>query len=181
MANFPGQQNIDIGDVGKLWMEVFGNKDDGLMETAITLVLMDAKYWPTIREIRDAIAELTTVNYSSAALRQLGEPPRSRSMPLVAKKALEAVKNGRAKEYLSQIDIGDVRDYVKNLFPDISDSLIRQNYNELAFAAESAGKCEVCMWDAAGCETSGYYPVPRLEKEGYVRLEYTPCTKKRKK
>lgn len=177
IANFPMSQNIDVFNVAALWTKHFGDKPDDVMETAFNMVLMDAKYWPTVKDISNAITELTAVNYGSVTFRQLDEPLKERS--LASKKAFDIVKSGKSKEYLANMDIGGIKEYVKDKFPDMSDSLIRQNYSELSFAAESAELCTVCMWNAAGCETNGYYPIPHLKKEGYIRLEYAPCVKRK--
>ena len=56
VANFPMQQNINTCAVAGLWLEHFCDRPDDLMEKAFKIVLAEAKYWPTVRDIREAIA-----------------------------------------------------------------------------------------------------------------------------
>lgn len=177
-ANFPAQQNINLGEVGRLWMHYFEEKPDDVMDGAVNLVLLNSRTWPTVRDINDAVNSLTAdKHYASAVFRRLEYSPKSRQMSPAVQKALAMVKSGRAKEFFAGMDISAVREYAKSVFPDISESVIRKNYNELDTAKSCLERCRSCMWTTADCDTSGFYIAPVLKKGGWISNEYKMCPK----
>lgn len=71
-----------------------------------------------------------------------------------------------------------IADFAVGKFPRISPELIRRNYNELAYAMEVEQCCHVCM-SLDMCEellnTHGFQPVLKLQSDGWMDVEYTPC------
>lgn len=55
---FPGMQQKDLRATAELWAELLGDLDYRLAEAALARVLLTAKYFPTIAEIREAAMEI---------------------------------------------------------------------------------------------------------------------------
>lgn len=181
LANFPLIRNTDISDVLKLWTKHFGEIPDDLLQTAFHLVLARNKYWPSVKDIQDAINELK-FKENNVPLSLLSEPeisPESqRNVFLALKKAKSLLLEDKLKEFNKSIDIEHVRDYTKRLFPEISDNLIRENIGNIEYAKEATDLCSCCMWDTANCETGGFYPILKIKRSGYVSITMSPCRKK---
>jgi hypothetical protein len=60
MANWPGMQdrNVKIEATALLWQRMLNDVPYELAEKALCKVLMTAKFWPTVSEIREAVDSL---------------------------------------------------------------------------------------------------------------------------
>lgn len=58
-ANFPHIQEKDLGPTVALWREMLSDLPFDLAKAALIKVLVTAKFWPTVAEIREAAAELS--------------------------------------------------------------------------------------------------------------------------
>lgn len=156
-------------------MATFKNHSDDLMETAIHLVIMSCRTWPTVADINNAVDELQRDIRMEPQLQRL--PSRSDFSSPLAQKVFEVIKNDKAKEYLAQVDISPVKKYALTKFPDMTDDTIRRNYNELHTAMTSLEKCRGCQWQNGKCDTNGFYIVPMIAVNGWVKTEYAMCPK----
>lgn len=57
-ANFPALQDKDLGPTAELWYRMLADVPYELAERALLKVLATVKYFPTIAEVREAVAEL---------------------------------------------------------------------------------------------------------------------------
>ncbi len=60
LANFPNMQEKDMVPTAKLWEKLLGDIPYNVAEKALIKVLATARFFPTVAEIRQAAAELTT-------------------------------------------------------------------------------------------------------------------------
>lgn len=155
-------------------MGLFGNKDDGLMETAVRLCWLNYKYFPTPAEITQSIKDLQYEEQTKP--KQLSwEVKRTNSLH---QKIMDmATGKTDTKEYLSKVDISEIRQYAKVFFPDISDVLVLKNYPEFAHGMESQAMCFACRIDKSACITGGYQVTHWLYKDGTVKNEMKKCEK----
>jgi hypothetical protein len=155
-------------------MGLFGNKDDGLMETAIRLCWLNYKYFPTPAEITQSIRDL-----------QYEEQTKPKQLSWFVKRTNSlhqqimdmATSKTDTKEHLSKVDISHMRQYAKVFFPDISDELVLKNYPEFANGMESQAMCFACRTDKAVCITGGYQVRHCINKDGTVKNEMKKCEK----
>jgi hypothetical protein len=155
-------------------MGLFGNKDDGLMETAVRLCWLNYKYFPTPAEITQSIKDLQYEEQTKP--KQLSWEVK-RTNTLHQKIMDMATGKTDTKEYLSKVDISEMRQYAKVLFPDISDELVLKNYPEFASGMESQAMCFACRTDPSVCITKGYQIRHRMESNGYIKNEMAKCQK----
>lgn len=57
-ANFPNMQEKDMGPTVALWSEILSDIPFDLAKAALIKVLVTAKFWPTVAEIREAATQL---------------------------------------------------------------------------------------------------------------------------
>lgn len=139
------------------------------------LCLLNCKSFPTVADIKGAIRELAFDRQTEPKPRL--EAPRSRKVSPVAKKVFDAIRQGKGEDLFNSFDRSHVTGYAKAVFTEISDETISRNYNELAFAYEMSERCRGCMWNSGQCDTSGYFVVPVMCSNGWVKVEYRRCKK----
>lgn len=175
-ANFPLCSGIDTKGTTGLWLSSFQQTPDDVFETAIRLVLLTCKSFPTVAEIRRAIDELR---------QELNTQPkptliaRSRKVNPATVAALEQAKQGKVKELIANVDVQELLEFARLKFPDISEQTVKANFNELLAAKEDSDRCFACRYQPGQCLTNGYYIKPRMMPEGWVKNEYAVCGKKR--
>jgi hypothetical protein len=159
-----------------LWLKMFGNVADDVMETAIRYCLLSCKKFPTVADIKSAISEINRdLSYQSKP--QL-EAPRAKWMSKAASKAAAIVRESRAKEFLDRLDYSDLHIYAKQYFPDIAIDIVKENSNVVQYCMEENNRCTGCQWTDGRCHSDGYYPVPVLNKNGSISWEMKMCGKK---
>lgn len=159
-------------DTLTIWMGLFGNKDDGLMETALRLCWSTCKFFPTPAEITTAIKEL--VFEETTKPKQIGYEVKRDSN--LAKKALDFVRDGKAKEYMQSLNIDKLVEYARDKFPDISPELVLRNYPEFMQGMEQQEKCFACRMQKQACQ--GWMVKPYLDfKTGWVSNQMGKCEK----
>jgi len=67
IANFPSLQEREMGPTAALWYKMMSDIPYNIAEAALTKVLSTAKYFPTIAEILEAVAEITSPEIDTAA------------------------------------------------------------------------------------------------------------------
>lgn len=157
-----------------LWYQVFGNRDDGLMETACRLVLLNCKRFPTIADFNSAIDELL---HTEPPQHPALPAPRDRAMSPAARKVLKLVRQGQAREYLDEVDVTDLMAFAREKWPDITESLVRRNLCEIMRAKEVDEMCQACMWAPKDCVSGGYRSVYSITPEGWLEETMMPCQK----
>ena len=175
-ANYPDSR-IDEKKTMALWLDVFRDASDDLMETAVRMCVLSCKKFPTVADIKQAIAEWyheASLQTGAAALPH----PRSRQTSPAADRAFTAIRSGQAKEYAENLYDKDVFEWIKCKMPDITDESIRRNYPEIQYAYESNVRCLGCRWHNGGCDTQGFYAVPLMMTGGFVKNEMARCSKK---
>jgi hypothetical protein len=156
------------------WMESFQKYNDDLMETAVILCISSLKKFPMISDIKDAIKELAYDEQSKP--KQLSWDVK-RTNSLHQKIMDMATGKTDTKEYLSKVDITEMKQYAKVFFLDISDELVLRNYPEFAHGMESQAMCFACRTDKSVCITGGYQVTHWLCKDGTVKNEMRKCEK----
>lgn len=154
-------------------MGLFSNKDDGLMKTAVRLCWLKCKFFPTPADITEAIKDLTY----DAQTKPKQLPARSNWTSPAAQKVFDMVRQDKVKDYIANMDISDVTEYARTKFTEISDTLIRKNYAELAHAKHDWDMCEYCKLDSKACLTHGWYAEPTLNSDGWIVNKMAKCQK----
>jgi hypothetical protein len=164
----------DEKDTLDIWMGLFGNKDDGLMETALHLCWTSYKFFPSPAEIKEAIKEL--LHEEQTQPKQLAwEVKRNNSLH---QKIMEmAIGKTDTKSFISKLDVTKLMQYAKVFFPDISEETVKRNYPEFAQGRESQDMCFSCRYDQSACLTKGYQIRHALDHNGYVKNEMLKCQK----
>lgn len=67
VSNFPNMQDKDLSMTAVLWEEMLSDLPFGLVKNALIKVLVTAKYWPTVAEIREAALSLQNPRAITAA------------------------------------------------------------------------------------------------------------------
>jgi hypothetical protein len=155
-------------------MGLFGGKDDGLIETAVRLCWLKCKFFPTPADINEAIKDL---QYEEQTKPKLQLPSRQNWYDPQAKKAFEMVAQGKAKQFLDEADIGELLEYARIHFPDISPETVRKNYPELQQGLECSNMCWNCRIDKNACLTQGWTIKHWLHKDGRIANEMAKCQK----
>ncbi|TEB15158.1 Loader and inhibitor of phage G40P [Pelotomaculum sp. FP] len=60
LANFPHLQDKDMGPTVVLWMKILSDIPYDVVQAALAKVLATAKFWPTVAEIREAAAAISS-------------------------------------------------------------------------------------------------------------------------
>lgn len=79
IANFPSMQERDMGPTAKLWHQMLKDIPYAIAEKAIFKILATAKFFPTVSEILEAIADITNPELNTAA-QAWGEVERAISL-----------------------------------------------------------------------------------------------------
>lgn len=66
LANFPNMQEKDMRPTAKLWAQMLSDIPYPVAEKALVKVLATAKFFPTVAEIREAVAQLTQPSIPTA-------------------------------------------------------------------------------------------------------------------
>lgn len=67
IANFPAMQERDMGPTAKLWHEMLKDVPFKVAKKALLKVLATAKYFPTVAEVLEAIADIAGPRIDTAA------------------------------------------------------------------------------------------------------------------
>lgn len=173
-ANFPLYLGIDTKETTGLWLVSFQKTADDVFETAIRLCMLKCKSFPTVADIKSAIDELRH------EVKTQQQPPmiaRSRRVDPNIMRALDLAKQGKTKELLAGFDVSDLLSFAKTKFPDISESTVRRNFNEILAAKESGEQCFACRYQPNQCLTNGFYVDMKLQPNGWIKNEYVRCPK----
>lgn len=173
-TNYPAVK-VDTKLQAALWMDTFRNTQDELFETAVRMCLLSCKLPPSISDIKQAINEW----HQEARLNTGASLPaaRSRKNSPAAEKAFDMIRSGQAQEYMDSYHNKEVFEWIRTKLPELSDETIRRNYCEVAAAYESNARCHGCMWTYGNCDSAGYYMVPTMEHDGYIKNEMARCQK----
>jgi hypothetical protein len=156
-------------------MGLFGNRDDGLMESAIRLCWLSCKFFPSPADITEAIREVQT-DISIPDNKRL-ERSKNYDSPIIAK-VMEMMRKGEITKFVAEMSIEpELTDYARSKFPNLSDELIRKNYLEIRQAYEGVDKCFGCMWSFGDCVDKGHFPVMELSASGWISLRWHRCQK----
>jgi hypothetical protein len=163
----------DLTLLGVQWAQEFQKYDDELMETAVRGCITFGKKFPMVSEIHDAIRDL-----------QYKENTKPKQLPwdvkrdtAISDKAFKFVAEGRAAEYMANVDISKLLQYARYFFPDISEQLVRKNYSEFAEGLQSSERCLACRLDKHSCITAGYLVKHSLGPNGWISNEMARCCK----
>jgi len=78
----------------------------------------------------------------------------------------------------ARIDSRFIR-YARTKFPDISETLIKQNLCEIITAYDAEVKCQSCCMGIDMCpeliNTAGYTYTMIIQRSGWIKIEYIPC------
>jgi hypothetical protein len=174
VANFPRDRNLEVTETTGLWLKMFGKIQDDLFYTAITLCLSNSKTFPTVADIKQAIRELQWEETTKP--KQLEH--RSNWQEPLAAKAFKMVADGQAKKFLQEVDIGDLVEYARQYFPDISEDSVRKNLPELYQGQESQDCCFSCRISSINdCITKGFVVKHWMEKDGRITNQMLKCQK----
>lgn len=177
-ANKPNQfvDPKNLQATGALWEMNFSQYSDEFMEKAMIQCLVWCKDFPMVADIKKAISELRQMEPIKAP--QL-PPGRSKLQPKAISQAFEAVRIGRTRELMDAVDLSPLKAFARQIFPDISDELIMQNYLELRLSMESMQMCKGCSMDGPYCNSSGFITVPEMNSNGTMKTVMKPCKKRR--
>jgi len=145
------------------------------METALRLCWTTCQFFPTPADITTAIKELqfdesTKPSLQIAHDRKWDEP--------MAFKAFELVGRQKdCKKYLDNVDVTELAEYARSIFPEITDELVLKNYPELSSGQQSLHTCLACTVDKSRCITQGYRIKHVLRPDGYVSNNMSRCQK----
>ncbi len=67
VSNFPNMQDKDLSMTAVLWEEMFSDMPYEFAKNALIKVLVTAKFWPTVAEIREAAVSLQNPNMITPA------------------------------------------------------------------------------------------------------------------
>ncbi|NLI74758.1 MAG: hypothetical protein GX369_08360 [Euryarchaeota archaeon] len=67
VSNYPHMQDKDLRTTARLWQEILSDMPFELAKNALLKVLVTAKYWPTVAEIREAALALQNPGMISPA------------------------------------------------------------------------------------------------------------------
>lgn len=176
-ANMPLSNPKQLEATGQLWKQHFSQYSDEFMEKAVNQCLTWCKTFPTIADIKQAISELRQMD-DPIKTPQL-PPGRSKLQPKAISQAFEAVRLGRTRELMEAVDMSPLKAFARQIFPEISDELIMQNYLELRLSMESMQMCKGCSMDGPYCSSSGFITAPELNKNGTMKNVMKPCRKRR--
>lgn len=175
-ANFPTEFSFDTTGTMGLWLKMFGNIADDVMETAIRLCLLSCKKFPTVADIKGAINEINRdLSYQS---KPHLEQPSAKWMSKAASKAAAIVREGKAKEFFDRLDYSDLHIFAKQYFPEIGIETVKENSNEIQYCMEENNRCLGCQWNDGNCHNSGFYPALVINKNGWISWEMKMCGKK---
>lgn len=175
-ANQPISNPKNLETTGQLWKETFAQYSDEFMEKAIDQCLTWCERFPMVADIKKAIVEVRQMEPIKAP--QL-PPGRSKLQPKAISQAFEAVRLGRTRELMEAVDMSPLKAFARQIFPDISDELIMQNYLELRLSLESMQMCKGCSMDGPYCSSSGFITVPEMNSNGTMKTVMKPCKKRR--
>lgn len=100
-ANFPSMQERDMKPTAVLWEKSLSDVNYEIAEKALIKVLSTSKYFPTLAEIREAIAQLTTTRTIDAmeawgligqAVKRYGFNRQAEAMAMLPDDVVEMVK-----------------------------------------------------------------------------------------
>ena len=108
VSNFPAMQERDMGPTAKLWYQMLKDIPYKIAEQAMFKILATAKFFPTVSEILEAIADITNPEQDTAA-KAWGEVEKAIRFygSYREKEALESMSPRTAKvvEYMGWRDI----------------------------------------------------------------------------
>lgn len=160
-------------DTLTIWMGLFGNKDDGLMETALRSCWTACKFFPTPADITEAIKDLQ-YDESTKPKQLVWEVKRTDSLH---QKIMDmATGKTDTKEYLKTVDITKLAAYARIFFPSISDELVLKNYPELSSGLESQDMCFYCKTSKQAC--NNVIVKHELMPNGFINNLVARCDKK---
>jgi len=165
----------DLTLLGVQWAQEFQKYNDELMETAVRGCITFGKKFPMVSEIHDAIRDL-----------QYKENTKPKQLPwdvkrdtAISDKAFKFVAEGRAAEYMANVDISKLHQYARVHFPDISPEMVRKNYSELIEGMEASARCWACRTEPNQCITQGWTTKHWMNsKTGYISNEMAKCQKR---
>jgi hypothetical protein len=158
-------------------MGLFGNTDDGLMETAIRLCWLDCKFFPSPAEIKQAIKNLQYNEQTEPKLQRL--PPRSNWIEPKATEAFAVVKSGQAQAYLDSQDYSELAEYATLCVGKVSLELVKQCANEIQYAMEVNDQCRGCGYSDGKCPSTGNHPILYIRRNGWIDYEMKACANNR--
>lgn len=116
------------------WFEIFADLSKERFTRAYKLAVNKLRYWP---KPIDVFEMLEYVKESPPKVQQLMAPPVKRDISQERiQKLMEAVKTGRAQEWLKEHMEPEVREYAKELYPEMSEELIIRNYGPFSYLHE---------------------------------------------
>lgn len=164
----------DLKLIGIQWMEKFQKESDDLMYTAILSCIDYCKKFPTIADINEAIRDL---QYEEQVKPKQLEH-KTNWNELLADKAFSMVRSGQAKKFLQEVDIGDLVEYARQYFPEISEETVRKNLPELYQGQGSQHSCFVCrLPNVTECVNHGFVVKHWMEKNGRITNQMLACQK----
>lgn len=149
------------------WSDLFAYTEGANFMLAEAVVLKSCKYWPKPAEMMAAVDEVKR-NFTVTAKRN-SENAYVKPVeldPAVRKLIADVIAHHSFAETM-EIE-KEVVDEARSYFPQISDTLIRQNYCEFRQLADQRKRILV---DSTGRTLNGFRKVPRLTTNGFVILE----------
>lgn len=174
-ANMPLSNPKQLEATGQLWKQNFSQYSDEFMERAMNQCLSWCEKFPMVADIKKAIAEVRQMEPIKAP--QL-PPGRSKVQPKAISQAFEAVRLGRTMELMEAVDMTPLKRFARQLFPEISNELIMQNYLELRLSFESNEMCRGCNLDGPYCSSGGFITAPEMNSNGTMKTVMNPCKKR---
>lgn len=179
LSNCPLNTNCDVESTAELWLDVFVDVEDSLMEKALFAVMKSVKGFPQIVDLGNAIDELRRDMITQPQPAMLSRSRKVDNFTLGVLRQLASKNPQKTKEIIQNIDVSDLMDFAKCKFPDISEQTVRNNFNEILAAKEDSDRCFACRYQPGQCTTNGYYIKPLMKPNGWVKNEYAKCLKKR--
>lgn len=168
--NYPTAINIDSQKLAELWYESFEKVPDDKMEVAINLHVLSSNKFPTVFDLRLALTELDEPaggNIDKYAERV------SREVTPTIQEIWKIVKSGSFNYQNMYIEPG-ILQFARELFPEISEVLLKKNYCQINYAYEHEAYCRQCQ-GKENCLTKGYKPKLSLHPKGWIAVQMCRC------
>lgn len=167
----------DLTFKGVQWAKTFEKIPDDLMETAIISCINYCTKFPTIADIKQSIRDL---QYEEQTKPKQLEHRTNWHEPL-ATKAFKMVADRQAKKFIQDVSIGDLVEYARLYFPEISEETVRKNLPEFYQGQESQDACFACRLNSVGdCYNKGFTIKHWMEPDGRIKNEMLKCQKNMK-
>ena len=157
----------------ELWYKTFNNIPDDKFYTAVLSAMLGSKFVPSIMEIQAAIRELNEEERVNRPTYK--ELPRAKADSKAVEYIMQQMGSGNIKALMNSMDVEPVLKVARGYFPDISEQMVRDNYNQFAILYDQDRACWACR-TTNYCPMNQYRYSPSIEN-GTVYMPMVKCNK----